>query len=353
MPIHRTITDNLHHIFVQYPALKPFVGEQEIKDLDGEKYSYISEFWSSNEDLHNLYNKIKRQIEIYDHVYVNLGQPGLQWKPIDDPIYPNGPLLSTCDYVNRFDKNDPVTFFANMVPMVPTNRPIHFINDMFFQGHDIYRKYEFCRSLLSKLEPIKRQRKYVWEAMFSRHEKQFHLFRQHKVSDISLSTCWPLGIDYYGADVKKPTQTPAEYFGVDNIRCSDLIDPEIYNDSYYSLVFETVRNDHFSMFSEKEAKPVMAMRPFIIFGSFNHLKAFRSLGFKTFGDVIDESYDDEKDEDMRFQKICDAMLELSGMDPAVVYKKLLPVLEHNKNHLLNHNWNQELLDSWTRGQVNF
>ena len=351
MEIHRTITDNLHHIFVQYPAIKPFVNEDDILNLSGEKYSYISEFWSSDEDLHNLYQKIKRQIKIYDHVYVNLGQPGLQWKPIDDPRYPDGPMLSTCDYVNRFSKDDPVTFFANMVPMVPTNRPIHFINDMFFQGHDIYNRYDICRSLLGKLEVVKGKRNYAWEAMFSRHEKQFHTFRKHEVSDVSISTCWPLGIDYYSKDVRRPSQTPAEYFGVDNIRCSDLFDPEIYNNSLYSLVFETVRNDHFSMFSEKEAKPIMAMRPFMIFGSFNHLKAFRSLGFKTFSPVIDESYDDEPNDDKRFEKICNSMLKLSKMDPVSVYERLSPVLEHNKNHLLNHKWNKELLDAWGRGQV--
>ena len=105
------------------------------------------------------------------------------------------------------------------------------------------------------------------------------------------------------------------------------------------------------MFSEKEAKPIIAKRPFIIVGTKDHLKSFRQLGFKTFGPVIDESYDDETDFEKRVSKILDAMHELSALDPRDVYKELQPVLEHNHNHFYQHQWNKELQQAWYDGII--
>ena len=107
-----------------------------------------------------------------------------------------------------------------------------------------------------------------------------------------------------------------------------------------------------SMFSEKEAKPIVAKRPFIIVGTKDHLKSFRQLGFKTFSPVIDESYDDEPDLGRRMSKILDAMHKLSAIDPREVYEKLQPVLEHNHNHFYEHQWNKELLQAWYDGAIN-
>ena len=122
------------------------------------------------------------------------------------------------------------------------------------------------------------------------------------------------------------------------IRCSDLIDPEIYNSTYYTAMIETTIHNDFAMFSEKQAKPIIAKRPFIIFGSCGHLKAFRSLGFKSFSEVIDESYDNIVDKSQRWQKALDSMLLLSRQDPLQVYKKLTQVLEHNKKHFEDNEW---------------
>jgi len=113
-------------------------------------------------------------------------------------------------------------------------------------------------------------------------------------------------------------------------------------------------DNSFAMFSEKEAKPIIAKRPFIIVGAKDHLKAFRNLGFKTFSPVIDESYDNEPNKDKRVHMIFDAMEKLSKKDPIEVYQTLEPILEHNKKHFENkNNWNKEFLDFWQYGKINF
>jgi hypothetical protein len=98
------------------------------------------------------------------------------------------------------------------------------------------------------------------------------------------------------------------------------------------------------MFSEKEAKPIVAQRPFIIFGAWRQLEAFRSLGFKTFFEVIDESYDLIEDKTKRWHRALDSMLELTRHDPVEVYGHLKDVLEHNKIHFENNEWRRCL--SW-------
>ena len=108
--------------------------------------------------------------------------------------------------------------------------------------------------------------------------------------------------------------------------------------THYTAMIETTIHNDFAMFSEKEAKPIIAKRPFVIFGSKGHLKAFRSLGFRTFDPIIDESYDIIEDKNQRWSKALDSMYELTKIDPVLVYQTLKEVLLHNKKHFENNNW---------------
>ena len=113
----------------------------------------------------------------------------------------------------------------------------------------------------------------------------------------------------------------------------------LYNQTYYTAMIETTIHNDFAMFSEKEAKPIVAKRPFIIFGACRQLEAFRSLGFKTFSKVVDESYDLVEDKAERWHKALDSMVTLTEKDPKEVYSQLEGVLTHNKNHFENMNVN--------------
>ena len=159
-------------------------------------------------------------------------------------------------------------------------------------------------------------------------------------------------LTYYGRDtdkgywsVMKPSVHTAETIGdrsKTQIRYSDIIDPDIYNQTQYSAMIETTVHNDFAMFSEKEAKPIIAKRPFVIFGSMKHLEAFRSLGFKTFSKVIDESYDMIEDKEQRWVATLDSMQKLSLLDPVDVYRQLADVLEHNKQHFETHDWKRAI-----------
>jgi hypothetical protein len=65
----------------------------------------------------------------------------------------------------------------------------------------------------------------------------------------------------------------------------------IFNDTAFSLVVETsVFNNNFHP-TEKTIRNFLLKKPFIVFSSQHYLKYLQEIGFKTFGDVFDESYD--------------------------------------------------------------
>ncbi len=351
----RYVDTNWHH-YCKRAGIDPtkvFTDFIKYKNTIGKKYSYIQDF--GLEDAEQLENKIKLHLEVADHVFVGFGEPLIMYKDKTNGWDHehncwDGPWYYTDDFINKFKDTDCISFFANAVSHVRLNRPMYYLNDMFFQDHNIYNDYEVCKTLLTKLTNHT-NKKYYWELMCSNNTDLYHLLKGHKVDPLTFSTCHKLGITHWGPDVIAPkdSRSGAESFGkYHNIRCSDLIDPSIYNQSYYSCVVETVipEDNRISMFSEKQAKPIIAGRPFIIMGTKDHLKAFRSLGFKTFDKVIDESYDDEPDFYKRAIKILDSMNKLCELDPTDVYSRLETVLEHNKNHFYNNNWNNELQKAW-------
>jgi hypothetical protein len=72
-----------------------------------------------------------------------------------------------------------------------------------------------------------------------------------------------------------------------------------------------------------------------MFSSYHHLKRLREYGFKTFGAVIDESYDDEINDDLRISMAIEQIIKLSKMDPTIVYETIKDVLEHNHSIITN------------------
>lgn len=349
--------DNWHHYCIQFHEMKPlYTDVNEFTQTKADrKYSYLTCWHGVDEDeVMALEKKIRLHMTISDHVYVDLGEPSLQYKDKsygwnEEINFWEGPYFGTTDFVNKFQPDDNVTFFGNIVPQVPTNRPLYYLNDMFFESRYIYKENPLCINLLQKINDSK-IKKYKWELMCSNNVDLYNELQQHEVMKHTFATCHKLGISHWGPDVVAPVKgtSGAETFDESNLRVSDLIDPSIYNESFYSCVVETnIPADNSSaMFSEKEAKPIITKRPFIIVGSMHHLKSFRKLGFKTFAPVIDESYDNEPNEAKRRTMILDSMLKLCEQDPQEVYEKLKPVLEHNIDHFYNHKWNEELQKAW-------
>ena len=69
------------------------------------------------------------------------------------------------------------------------------------------------------------------------------------------------------------------------------------------------------------------------------------MGFQTFSDIIDESYDKEEIFYKRFLMLFNEVKKLCSLDVELLHKKLKPlneIVEYNYNHFLNTTWDFNL-----------
>jgi hypothetical protein len=131
------------------------------------------------------------------------------------------------------------------------------------------------------------------------------------------------------------------YHGSKSCLLSVLLPWRIYNNSWFSIVSESEAEREY--FTEKTAKPLLGKRLFVLFAAKGALRSLRKAGFQTFGSVIDESYDDIADTETRFKKAWDQVEYLFRCDLAEVYEKILPVLEHNQQLMLEISWKDRMI----------
>lgn len=108
---------------------------------------------------------------------------------------------------------------------------------------------------------------------------------------------------------------------------------KIYQRTWYTIICETNFTGDGFFLTEKTTKALFAKRLFVMFGPQHFLHNLRQLGFKTFGSIIDESYDEEMQDLKRYQMAFAQVLSLTQQDPVEVHNKVEEILEHNRQHL--------------------
>jgi hypothetical protein len=105
-------------------------------------------------------------------------------------------------------------------------------------------------------------------------------------------------------------------------------------ESLLYLVTETVATGRRHHLTEKTFKPIALGMPFIIVGTQGSLRYLRSYGFRTFGDLWDESYDDEPDDSKRIEKIAHTLKLLDNLEEhrQDIFESAWEIVEHNWNH---------------------
>lgn len=128
------------------------------------------------------------------------------------------------------------------------------------------------------------------------------------------------------------------------ISISRVIPHDIYNQTYYSVVAETLYSGAWTLFSEKIVKPLLARRLFVVSSSRYYLRNLRMLGFRTFDGIIDESYDTEPDDDVRVDRVLEQIKYLSDRDPKEIQRLVEPITEYNFNLAWHNSWCKDMLD---------
>jgi len=110
-----------------------------------------------------------------------------------------------------------------------------------------------------------------------------------------------------------------------------------YEKTYFSIVSETDAFNDYRFLTEKTIKPIMNYHPFLILGNPGSIKQLQKLGFKTFSDFWDESYDSEIDFKKRVDMIINQVSILSNKthdEWSIMLKEMEPLLRYNKNLLI-------------------
>ena len=104
-----------------------------------------------------------------------------------------------------------------------------------------------------------------------------------------------------------------------------------YDNSYCSIVTETSFENNEEHLSEKSFKPFINLHLGIFLAPYKHLERLRSYGFKTFGELWDESYDDIVSPKERFNKVCELVNQLNESGKLRdLYNQSKDILEHNQ-----------------------
>jgi len=111
-----------------------------------------------------------------------------------------------------------------------------------------------------------------------------------------------------------------------------IVDGEAYRDTYFSLVTETVFNYPYSFRTEKIWKPVAVGHPFIAVANAGFYKGLHRMGFKTFGHVVDESFDNIDNNQDRIERINQVVEDLCQQDLDSFLAECYNVCKYNQEH---------------------
>jgi len=110
-------------------------------------------------------------------------------------------------------------------------------------------------------------------------------------------------------------------------------DAKDYRSTAVSIVLETVFDDKIHL-TEKTLRPLACRHAFVLAAGPGSLKYLRNYGFKTFGHIFDESYDDETDAIKRLEKIISTMKQIQCLTPSQ-WQEINEIVNYNQQHFFS------------------
>jgi len=168
-----------------------------------------------------------------------------------------------------------------------------------------------------------KSRKDNWPDYFDRnntfdwHDIKKHMYELHdtlprKLDDVDFNTDYCAGAD-----------------SISSIRSH-------YHNSAFCLVTETWAEGRKLFISDAVLASILHSTPFLIVGCRGSLSLLRSKGFKTFGNIIDESYDDIEDDAERWDAVLTQVEHLGKIHHShIITDHLKETLDYNLKHLFD------------------
>jgi len=137
-------------------------------------------------------------------------------------------------------------------------------------------------------------------------------------------------------DMEKDMELIEPYIGSSYIH-------EMYTNSYFNILTETSYNYENSIIgnnifpTEKTYRAIFGMQPFIVVTNPGFLKFLKSIGFETFPEFFDESYDEIENPIERMNTIVNEIKKICSLSLEELhdrYYNIFDKLEHNRNRLI-------------------
>lgn len=116
-----------------------------------------------------------------------------------------------------------------------------------------------------------------------------------------------------------------------------IVNPRAYLDTHFSLVTETIYDYPGVFRTEKIWKPVLMAHPFIVASCHGYYRSLQAAGFRTFGDLIDESFDSEPDPETRLNLIVEQVADIVNNGAGAFAAAAQAACLHNQAHLREYN----------------
>lgn len=128
-----------------------------------------------------------------------------------------------------------------------------------------------------------------------------------------------------------------KHFLFNNTWGDAIINAQTYTDTYFSVVTETIYDYPFTFRTEKIWKPMIMSHPFVAVANVGYYRALHAAGFRTFGDLIDESFDDLWEPHERLEAIIDVIQDIIHNGASSFLAATAEACKYNQEHLREHN----------------
>lgn len=112
---------------------------------------------------------------------------------------------------------------------------------------------------------------------------------------------------------------------------------DFYNNAYWNFSTMSSFSAHHLSLSKNIFLPILNLQPFVIVGPPGSLSLIKSMGYKTFKNHINESYDSVTDNEARMQSLFRLVYEMAhftGLELSTLNGKLRSIINHNQTHFL-------------------
>lgn len=136
-------------------------------------------------------------------------------------------------------------------------------------------------------------------------------------------------------DISQWFESSAQHTPIPHFHILGRIPDIMMNQACFNLVLESDFDYPVFYTTEKTIRPLLMGMPFVLASSPGHLGYLHQLGFKTYGDLWDESYDTITNNQQRLRAVFDLCNQLGKFDWHGNRKTLQKIGQHNRANFAN------------------